>query len=49
MSLPTHAVHPRALLETKPYGVKEFAVIDPSGVLLIFAEPISKADASSEQ
>jgi hypothetical protein len=42
----THAVHPRALLETKLYGIKEFAVIDPSGVRLIFAEPIPEEERS---
>jgi len=29
-------VHPHGLLEQKPWGVQEFAVLDPSGVLIVF-------------
>jgi catechol 2,3-dioxygenase-like lactoylglutathione lyase family enzyme len=36
----THGiVHPKGLLERKPWGVWEFAVLDPSGVLIVFFEP----------
>lgn len=31
-------VHPKALLETKPWGAKEFAVVDPDGNLVTFYE-----------
>ncbi len=29
-------VHPQGLLERKPWGVEEFSVLDPSGVLIVF-------------
>ena len=29
-------VHPKGLLERKPWGLQEFAVLDPSGVLIVF-------------
>lgn len=38
---PTHAIHPNGHLETKDWGAKEFALIDPCGVLIVFTEPIS--------
>ena len=31
-------VHPNAPLQTKPWGTKEFAVLDPDGNLITFAE-----------
>jgi uncharacterized glyoxalase superfamily protein PhnB len=31
-----NCVHPNAPLETKPWGVKEFGTLDPSGVLVTF-------------
>ncbi|WP_114971524.1 bleomycin resistance protein [Rhodoferax ferrireducens] len=31
-------VHPNALLDEKPWGAKEFAVLDPDGNLITFAE-----------
>ena len=34
-------VHPKGLLEVKPWGVEEFAVLDPSGVLIVFYQPLS--------
>lgn len=33
-------IHPEGKLETKPWGVKEFVVIDPMGVCLTFCEPV---------
>jgi len=44
--LPTNAV--RSPLVAQPYGFKEFSVRDPFGNLLLFAERISDADASSQ-
>ena len=32
-------VHPNGKLETKPWGMKEFVVLDPAGVCLTFYEP----------
>lgn len=32
-------IHPNGKLETKPWGMKEFAVLDPAGVCLTFYEP----------
>jgi uncharacterized glyoxalase superfamily protein PhnB len=32
-------VHSNSKLETKPWGVKEFVIIDPSGVCITFYEP----------
>ncbi|BAU07985.1 bleomycin resistance protein [Fischerella sp. NIES-3754] len=32
-------IHPNGKLETKPWGMKEFAVIDPAGVCITFYEP----------
>ena len=31
-------VHPEGTLETKPWGQREFAVVDPNGTLLRFGE-----------
>lgn len=31
-------VHPKAPLETKPWGAKEFAILDPDGNLVTFYE-----------
>jgi len=40
------AVSPRAIveapLELKPYGMKEFAVVDPDGYVLTFAQEMSR-------
>jgi uncharacterized glyoxalase superfamily protein PhnB len=33
------AIHPNGKLETKPWGMKEFVVIDPTGVCITFYEP----------
>jgi uncharacterized glyoxalase superfamily protein PhnB len=33
-------VHPNGSLQTKPWGTKEFAAIDPNGVCVTFQEPI---------
>ena len=35
-------IHPEGSLETKPWGVKEFIVIDPMGVCLTFCEPVER-------
>lgn len=35
-------IHPEGKLETKPWGMKEFVVIDPMGVCLTFCEPIKR-------
>ena len=32
-------IHPNGKLETKPWGMKEFVVLDPAGVCLTFCEP----------
>ncbi len=32
-------IHPNGELETKPWGMKEFAIIDPAGVCITFCEP----------
>lgn len=45
--LPTNAV--QSPLEAKPWGLKEFFIRDPFGNLILFAERIPEADASSEQ
>jgi catechol 2,3-dioxygenase-like lactoylglutathione lyase family enzyme len=31
-------VHPKARLEAKPWGTREFAIVDPDGNLVTFAE-----------
>jgi uncharacterized glyoxalase superfamily protein PhnB len=33
-----------AQLETKPYGMREFAVVDPDGYVLTFAEEVGERD-----
>lgn len=33
-------VHPRAPLSATPWGTREFAVTDPDGYLITFAEPV---------
>jgi Glyoxalase superfamily protein len=33
-------IHPNGALETKPWGQKEFALLDPNGNLLTFGESI---------
>jgi uncharacterized glyoxalase superfamily protein PhnB len=35
-------IHPNAPLETKPWGQREFAVIDLNGTLLTFGQPASE-------
>ena len=35
-------IHPEGKLETKPWGVKEFVVLDPMGVCLTFCEPVER-------
>ena len=45
--LPTNAV--QSPLEAKPWGLKEFFVRDPFRNLILFAERLPEADASSEQ
>ena len=32
------SIHPNGKLETKPWGQREFSIIDPSGTLLTFGE-----------
>ena len=39
-SFPSDAIHPNGKLETKPWGFKEFAVLDPGGLCIHFAERI---------
>jgi hypothetical protein len=39
-SFPADAIHPNGKLETKPWGFKEFVVIDPGGLGVHFAERI---------
>ncbi|TDX87007.1 bleomycin resistance protein [Epilithonimonas xixisoli] len=34
------SIHPNGNLETKPWGTREFSVIDPNGTLLTFGEKI---------
>tara|TARA_Y100000052_G_scaffold25303_1_gene28673 strand:+ start:144 stop:524 length:381 start_codon:yes stop_codon:yes gene_type:complete len=33
-------IHPNGPLETKPWGIREFAVLDPFGVLITFGQPL---------
>jgi len=37
---PHGIVHPNGRLETKPWGFKEFAILDPDGNLITFAERV---------
>jgi hypothetical protein len=39
---PPHAIHPNGPLTTKPWGFKEFAILDSSGVCITFAEPVQR-------
>ncbi len=32
-------IHPNGKLQTKPWGTKEFAILDPAGVCITFYEP----------
>ncbi|MBH8555131.1 VOC family protein [Nostocaceae cyanobacterium CENA357] len=34
-----HITHPNGQLQTKPWGMKEFAIIDVAGVCITFCEP----------
>ena len=36
-------IHPDSKLEVKPWGMKEFVVIDPNGVCLTFCEPEARS------
>ena len=35
-------IHPQGKLETKPWGMKEFVILDPVGVCLTFCEPANQ-------
>lgn len=35
-------IHPNGKLETKPWGMKEFVVLDLTGVCLTFCEPVNQ-------
>ncbi|UQB69433.1 bleomycin resistance protein [Epilithonimonas zeae] len=35
------AIHPNGSLETKPWGMREFSLIDPNGTLLTFGEKMN--------
>ena len=37
----TEIIHPNGKLETKPWGMKEFAILDPVGVCITFCEPVN--------
>lgn len=32
-------IHPNGKLETKPWGMKEFVILDPAGICITFCEP----------
>ncbi|MDJ0679472.1 MAG: hypothetical protein QNJ18_06365 [Xenococcaceae cyanobacterium MO_167.B52] len=34
----TEIIDPNGKLETKPWGMKEFAILDPAGVCITFCE-----------
>ncbi len=36
----TETIHANGKLETKPWGMKEFTILDPAGVCLTFCEPV---------
>jgi catechol 2,3-dioxygenase-like lactoylglutathione lyase family enzyme len=38
---PQGVVHPNAPLQSKPWGTREFAVLDPDGNLITFAQRVS--------
>jgi catechol 2,3-dioxygenase-like lactoylglutathione lyase family enzyme len=40
-------VHPNAPIETKPWGMREFAIVDLNGNLVWFLEPASGAKSQS--
>jgi hypothetical protein len=42
-------VHPKAHLETKPWGLREFAVVDINGNLIWFAERVGQSPATSQE
>ena len=42
-------VHPKAHLETKPWGLREFAVVDVNGNLIWFTERITQSPAASQE
>jgi catechol 2,3-dioxygenase-like lactoylglutathione lyase family enzyme len=35
----TEMIHPNGKLETKPWGMKEFVILDPAGICITFCEP----------
>ncbi len=35
-------IHPNGPLDTKPWGTKEFGVLDPTGVCITFYEPVTQ-------
>ncbi len=37
---PKGVVHPNGLLETKPWGMREFAILDEAGVCITFGEGV---------
>ena len=37
---PSGAIHPNGLLEKKPWGITEFAILDDAGVCITFGEKI---------
>ncbi len=38
---PSGAIHPNAPLAPKPWGTREFGVLDPDGNLVTFVEPVA--------
>ena len=41
LSIDSEMIHPNGKLESKPWGVKEFVVLDPNGVCITFYEKSS--------
>jgi hypothetical protein len=41
-SMPEDAVHPNGKLDVKPWGMKEFALLDPGGICVQFSEPVEQ-------
>ncbi len=37
---PRGVIHPNGALGEKPWGMREFSVLDPNGTLLTFGEPV---------
>jgi hypothetical protein len=35
-------IHPNGRLDEKPWGTKEFGVLDPTGVCITFYEPVAQ-------